>query len=60
MRDDYVNRSGLFAMGTPTLHAAEVSAIEWFDLVSPAAYDEPFDVLDSCGDAAVWLLTGVF
>jgi len=47
MEDDYVDRSGVSAMGSPTLHGAEVSPLEWFDLVSDDAYDEPFDVLDS-------------
>jgi hypothetical protein len=47
MGHDYVNRFGVSAMGSPTLHGAEVSVLEWFDLVSPGAYDEPFDVLDS-------------
>jgi hypothetical protein len=47
MEHDYVNRSAVSAMGSPTLDGTEVSAREWFDLVSPGAYDEPFDVLDS-------------
>jgi hypothetical protein len=42
MNPDYVNRSRATAMGDCALKPVEMPVAEWFDLVLPDAYDEPF------------------